>query len=414
MDRVLASEADDRSSSLRGGTKNPLPVDFLFSSIPLSHITDIISYNTQVLRINICPLVIVLILCTGCTTNSTAHTPTPNFVTAVLPLTPIPVSVSTDSAIQLTSTISVVAGPTHVPVEGTTTTQVNVRADPSTASESLGMINIFSKIQIIGKDASGSWYQIVDAESAKGTGWVRAEYVQVVDSAAEIVVIGSVTGNGSEVSGLVTQKINVRSGPAATFDSVGVLNPNDVVFITGKDPSGAWIQVKFVGAANGTGWAASEFLQVSNPEAVPVIGTTDQATEVPTIAPLAIPSTSALSAIEDGDSMQAPLATTTLSSKNARALQVEGDISAPNGDTKDWVQFSTSGKMVVIRVTCSTSALQMELWNGEILVNKLVLPCGKDQILPVTSNNAYFLSLTEPDASATQYTKYTLKLEMAR
>jgi len=387
-------------------------VDFLFSSIPLSHITDIISYNTWVSRTNICLLLATLILCAGCNTNSTAHTPTPNFVTAVLPLTPIPVSVSTDSAIQLTSTISVVAGPTHVPVEGTTTTQVNVRADPSTASESLGMINIFSKIQIIGKDASGSWYQIVDEASAKGTGWVRAEYVQV-DAKAEIAVIGSVADNGSEVSGLATQKINVRSGPGTTFDSVGVLNPNDVVFITGKDPSGAWIQVKFASAANGIGWASSEFLQVSNPDAVPIIGTTDQATEAPTITPLAIPSTSALSAMEDGDSMQAPLATTTLSSNNARALQVEDDISTPNGDTKDWIQFSTSGKMVVIRVTCSTSALQMELWNGKILVNKLVLPCEKDQILPVTSNNTYFLSLTEPDASATQYTKYTLKLEMA-
>ena len=62
-------------------------------------------------------------------------------------------------------------------------------------------------------------------------------------ASAKIVVVGDAAGSGSGVSGLVIQKINVRNGPAATFESLGVLNPNDVVFITGKDPSGAWIQI---------------------------------------------------------------------------------------------------------------------------------------------------------------------------
>jgi uncharacterized protein YraI len=373
----------------------------------------VFGYNRVVYRIHIFLLIIISIICTGCNANSTAQTAVPDFVTAVLPLLPTPLSALTGTASLSTAPVlSTVATSVIIPIEGTTNTQINVRKAPSTASETLGTINIFSKIQVTGKDASGSWYQIIYAGSENGNGWVRAEYVQV-DAAAEITVIGAEAGSGSAANGLVIQKINIRSGPATTFESLGVLNPNDVVFITGKDPSGAWMQIQFSNAPEGIGWAASEFLQVANPDSLPVIGEAEKTEGTPTdsTSPQTI---TPLQAIEDGDSMQAPSAITFLSSATVRALQITGDVSAPGGDLKDWVQFSTDNTSVVLKVICSSASLQVELWNDGMLVDSFLLPCGNKKILTVSSNTGYFLSLSIAPASENQYTKYSLKLETLR
>jgi uncharacterized protein YraI len=368
----------------------------------------VFGYNRLVVRIKISLLFALVIMSSGCDSTLADQTATPDFVTAVLPPTPAPIPTST--VIPSASTLSAIAGPTMIPIEGTTTTQVNVRAEPSTASESVGMIGIFTKIQVTGKDASGSWYQIVYAGSEKGNGWVRAEYVQV-DATAEIAVIGAMAGSGSAVSGLVIEKINVRNGPGTTYESLGVLSPNDVVFITGKDPSGAWMKIEFANAPEGTGWVASEFLQVSNTDSLPTIGETQQAEEGSTSIPSA-PTAIFLPAMEDGDSMQTPLAVALFSSTNSRALQIMGDVSAPDGDTKDWIQFSAVDKVVVIGITCSTIALQVELWRDEVLASTFQLPCGDKQSLTITPNNWYFISLSEPNTNETQYTNYTLTLEI--
>lgn len=55
-------------------------------------------------------------------------------------------------------------------------TKVNVRAQPSAESPALGMLEPAARVQIIGKNESGSWYEILYANSH---GWVSAQYVQV-------------------------------------------------------------------------------------------------------------------------------------------------------------------------------------------------------------------------------------------
>jgi uncharacterized protein YraI len=366
--------------------------------------------NGLMQRINIFLPIAVMVICAGCSADLTNPSATPDFVTAVLPSTLTPVSTSTVNP--SASALSEIVGPTIVPIEGTTTTQVNVREGPTTASKSIGMVNIFTKIQVTGRDASGSWYQIVYAVSETGNGWVRADYVQV-NAIYEIPVIGSVAGTGSAVNGRVTQKINVRNGPGIEYDSLGVLNPNDVVSITGKDSSGAWIQIEFASSPDGTGWAASEYLEVNNTDSLPIIGEAGPLKETPTSS-ASTTTAVLLPATEDGDSMQAPLAVTIFSSTNARALQVKGNVSAPEGDSKDWIQFSAAGNAVVVGIICSSNALQVELWSTEALVNTFSLPCGDKEILNITPNTWYYLSLSEPIANEPQYTDYTLNLETLR
>jgi len=362
-------------------------------------------YNRRVYRVYFFVTIFVAAICSGCIASPANPTATPDFVTAVLPFTPPPTPTQPLTESQPTAAPAENPTPTFIPIEGTTTSQLNVRAEPSTASASLGLIELFAKVLVNGKDASGSWYRI---EHAGGNGWVRAEFVQV-DAAAQIPVLGAGAGGGSAGSALVTQGINVRKGPAVSFDSLGVLNPKDVVFLSGKDSSGAWIQIEFASSPDGKGWVAAEFLQADGLDALPVVAGEAAPTE-------AAPETtvSVQTAPEDGDSMLAPLTLISLSSANARAAQIAGNVSSMGGDAKDWVHFSAENRVVLLEAQCAGFALQVEVWNGEILTDTISLACGGSRSLNVTPNNWHFLSISLPDSGEPLYMDYILKLELQR
>jgi len=348
------------------------------------------------------PLLAVLIVCSSCglnISNADTVTATPDFVTSTLP--PTKIQPPTHTSLPATPTAIVIEGTVSPSMEGTTTTQLNVRAQSSSASESLGIINQFTTVQVIGKDASGSWYQILYPDSAAGKGWVRAEFVKV-DAPAEITVIGGVTGSGSGMSGLVIEKINVRKGPGTNFESLGVLNPKDVVFITGKDPSGEWLQIEFASAADGKGWAAIKFLKVEDPQIIPVIGSVEQAAETPTRAPPIIPS-----AILDGDSIQSPIGAAVFSATGIHVLQVNDDISSPDGDTEDWIQFTPYTKNIFMASKCVNSALQVELWSDGKYADGFALACGGKFMVKTVPGRVYDVRIQPDDGNDPQYVQYS-------
>ena len=356
-------------------------------------------------RINTPILIVLIIACAGC--SETVFTEAPDFVTAVLPsMLPPP---ATQIATLPISTLSVTTGRTITPIEGTTTTQVNVRAETSTASTTLGLIGQFAKVQVIGRDASGSWYRIIYADSAAGYGWVRAEYVQV-NAPKEIPLVEIATGSGSGLSGLVIEKINVRNGPGTTYASLGVLNQNDVVFIIGKDPSGVWMRIEFTNASDGKGWAAAEFLKVDNLDALPVIGNLEQAESPTAIA--SVPTMEILMAIEDGDSMRAPSAVINFSTSGARIFQFSGDVSSPNGDVEDWVQFTSSGKNIFVEMKCSNNDLRVELWNNSQWINDILLSCEEKRVINTNPAQPYFLRIQANSINNLQYIQYSLKVSV--
>jgi uncharacterized protein YraI len=358
---------------------------------------------------NIFLLISTILLCTGCSGNlatGNISTATPGFVTAILPSLPAPQAGQETQ----TPTPPIPTPETNIsPVEGMTTTQVNVRAAPSTASKSLGMISPFVKVQVTGKDASGSWYQVIYADSTIGKGWLRAEYAQV-NATAEIPLVEIAAGSGTAVSGLVIQKVNVRSGPGTEFESLGILNPNDIVFITGKDAGGKWIQIEFADSPDGKGWVTAEFLQTGNIENVPLLG---NATTVPATPMMAAtrPNANVMSAMVDNDSMQAPLASTFFSPTGSRTLQVNGDVSAPDGDMEDWIKFTTDSEVVEIKLTCSSNSLQVELWKDDSPLEDSVLSCGDKSFITVASSSSYFLRLSQPSVNEPRYTSYSLSVE---
>ncbi len=355
---------------------------------------------------NILFIIFAMLVCTGCSVKLTgegASTAAPDFVTSTLPPSAIPLATQTPIAPQ---SIVPTAIATHLPTEGTTNTQVNVRAATSTASTSFGVIGAFETVQVLGKDASGSWYQIMYAGSPNGNGWVRAEYVQVND-AGKILPVEGLTGNGVGTSGLVLEAVNLRNGPGPDFESLGVLSSKDAVLVTGKDPSGAWVQVEVTGAESLKGWVTVKFLQVESLEAIPVIGETAS----PTSLPAEEVSTAIPPASQDGDSLQSPLTVVRFSSAESRAVQIQGNVSAPAGDTEDWIQFSTGGNGVVIEALCTSDTLTMELWfNGQRMEGFSQI-CGEKQFVTVEPNGKYALRILETSANQFRSTDFILTIE---
>ncbi|MDD2920655.1 MAG: SH3 domain-containing protein [Anaerolineales bacterium] len=340
-------------------------------------------------------LFMLMIACTGCVARETALTATPNFATAILPTQP---AQQPTLIIVPTESIATVAPTLASPIEGTTTTQINVRAEPSTASAALGIINIFAKVKIIGQDSTGSWYQIVHENSS---GWVRAEFVQV-NTQDKIPIVSAATRSASGIGALVTQKINVRGGAGTSFESLGALNPNDVVYVIGKDSSGAWAQVEFSSAPDGKGWAALEFLKIDNADALPIVGALE--TETP------ISAEGFSTAAQDGDSMQAPLTAVVFSPSSARSLQLNDDVSAPDGDAEDWIQFKPYARIIKIKIECSGAGLRIELWNDQ-RANDFFLACGSENFITVAPNSVYLLRLSSPDTGEVHYANYVLSME---
>lgn len=304
-------------------------------------------------------LALTCILLTSCTvTPVTPAVPTVAFVTATLPPT-------VTAAPTLTSLPPTIA-PTIAPIAGTTTSEVNVRVDTSTASASLGTIPAFNPVQIIGRDASGNWLRVIFNNEA---GWVRADLVQLAEASAEIPVVGAESTPGS-ARGVIVRGVNVRSGPGTQFESLGLLSPNDVIVLLGKDSGGAWLQIGYPAAPDGSGWVAAEYVQADNVDALPVIGTSVAASAEATSAP----QTQLMPVRNEGDTAEAPLAFFDLSMVGT--VQFQGEISEL-ADVEDWLGFITQSPGIIIEVSCQSGNVQVELSQIGATPNSPILTCGE-------------------------------------
>jgi uncharacterized protein YraI/uncharacterized protein YuzE len=338
-------------------------------------------------------IVLFTVFCVSCGSVEVAPPPTntPSFVTATLPATSAPQATQTP--------LPPTPIPTNAPVQGTTTTQVNVRAETNTASETLGVIPAFAPIQIIGKESTGNWFQIIYENKV---GWVRAEFVQV-DASVEIQVVGLESGQPVERSGVVTSGINVRSGAGTQFESIGVLTQNDVVLVIGKSESGAWMQIRFIGE---TGWVASEFLQIENIEDVPVMNVIEDTPVAPVINET--PSVLNKIALQDNDSLQAPLAKIVLTEN--KIFQITGDVSSPQGDVEDWVEFSSVASDILIELICNGNNLSIEVWKAGNAIESFSSPCSNKTLLNLSPNESYTLRIFQASTTENNYTNYRLSI----
>ncbi len=290
-------------------------------------------------------------------------------------------------------------------MEGTASTQINVRAQPSTAGEVLGIVAANAKIQIIGKDPGGNWWQILYPAGIDGKGWVTAQYVTTTGEPDVPVIGGGGTNQNSGNIAIIQQQLNVRSGPGTDFNSVGTLNPQDVVNLIGKNSNGAWLQIEFSPGPEGKGWINAAFAQAKGVENLPIIAETGQVvgTGTPTGIP-PTPTSTVIPAFTDGDSAQNPAVTVTLSLTGTGSFQFSGDVSSPEGDAEDWVQFTPYTQTVRLELECSGS--------GQLIVDisQKNIFCGQSVTISTQPGTVYIIHISASNSEGLQFSSYRLKV----
>ena len=332
--------------------------------------------------------------------------PTAFIITATLPPSSLPPATEPSASPTQIST--------SAPHEGTTTSQVNVRGEPSTASTPLGMIGPSTKVEIIGKDPSGNWVQIIFPQAPNGKGWLTMQFINMKDPEG-IPVVGVATGSEPGQSGAIIQQVNVRSGPGTDFDTLGILNPKDIVALTGKDASGVWLQIQFANGPGGKGWVTAAYVQTPGAVNLPIVGQTGQVvgTGTPTSIPLTITPT-LVAAPQDKDSAQSPAASVTFSPLGTRSLIYSSDVSTPVGDPEDWIQFTPYSTKVIADLTCiGNGNLKVELWqNGALVQNWGSLDCGGSDQLNLSPGRPYLIHLIAvPKGGELENVNYTISID---
>lgn len=309
--------------------------------------------------------------------------------------------------------------PSPAPLEGVTTTRLNVRAGPATGQTSLGLVEAGQTVQIVGRDESGQWYAILFPAGPQGRGWVAAAYIQVAD-AERLPVISLVTPTftPSGPTARVSQRLNVRSGPATTYDVLGMLDAGATVTLTGRNETGTWLQIEFPGGPDGRGWVAAAYLQgddlanlpMVNAAGTPITPLPDRptplaATPTPTVGP----------APTDGDSSLRPAVQVTFAPGGVRQFTYTSDVSFPEGDQEDWIEFtpfaSGAEALVFVSLACEgNAALTAEFWqNGSPLAESPALACGVRQTpVRLPAGAAVQLRLHIAEGDALRYCRYTL------
>ncbi len=362
-------------------------------------------------------LAVAAFMLAGCSWQASSlggATPTLFVITSTLPPTPIP-------SITFTP-VPPSPSPTVVPVVGQTTTQVNVRGEPSATATQLGILAPFVRVQIVGRDAGGDWYLILYSAAPGGTGWVTAQYITaqntdtipVVGAPAETATAPEETGTPA-ASGTIIQQLNVRKGPGADFDIVGMLNAKDTASLLGKDPSGTWLQIRYASGPDGKGWIAAQFVQAESIDALPTVGGDAAVTGTPAASSTPLPATATpLTALQDNDSAEAPGANAVLAPTAARSLIYSSDLSSPKGDAQDFVGFSLSEAEVLLSLSCvGNGSVRTSLWsNGAPVAAWPGLSCGDARSLALEGGKPYLLELSIAPGQASQaYVHYTIRIE---
>ena len=307
--------------------------------------------------------------------------------------------------------------PTMPPAEGITSTQVNVRVEPSTASNVLGIIPADMRVEITGKDPGGNWWQInyPHPQAVDGKGWITAQYVNTIATPQVPIIGGAEPGPHSGTIAVIQQQINVRSGPGTGFNSLGTLNPQDVVNLTGKDPNGAWLQIEFAPGPEGKGWVNAAFVRAQGAENLPIIA--ESGLIVGTGTPTGIPPTptpTVIPAREDGDSASDPITSVIFDPTGTQAFMYNGDLSAPQGDPEDWIAFKPYDRFVFASLECrGSAAIVVQLLENHSPVNTYI-ECGAQmEKLAVEAGSNYLVHLqADPAAATLQYTGYILTIKM--
>lgn len=125
----------------------------------------------------------------------------------------------------------------------TATTTVNVRSSDSENADKLGKVSGGTKLELVEAKVNG-WSEVIYEGK---TGYIKSEYLQTVESAANAETIGNVTA---------TTNINVRAAASETADRLGILAGGDSVELIANE--NGWCKIKYNGQI---GYVKSDYVQ---------------------------------------------------------------------------------------------------------------------------------------------------------
>jgi uncharacterized protein YraI len=190
--------------------------------------------------------------------------------------------------------------PLNPPGPGAKTASVvqlaRVRVGPGVGYMEMGLLQPGTVIVLTGRIDGNGWLQIEYPSGLDGRGWVLGELVRFegeyaglpfynllstpvekegsgsadepaateAPSAGETPVDTAVesTPTADKPYGLTLAQINARSGPASSFESYGLIEANEQVYILGQTLNGLWFQIEYPSAPTGVAWVSSQYIKV--------------------------------------------------------------------------------------------------------------------------------------------------------
>lgn len=180
--------------------------------------------------------------------------------------------------------------PLNQPPAGAKTATVaqlsNVRVGPGVGYMSIGTLQPGAVVTLTGKIFQNHWVQIDYPSGIDGRGWLASALLKATDGYGDLPmynILGTPetaaptldpnatlaptntplppTPTPAGPLGEATAQVNVRSGPAGTFDVIGMLNPKEKVIITGITLNGLWYQIEYAAGPNGRAWVSTQYIK---------------------------------------------------------------------------------------------------------------------------------------------------------
>ncbi len=344
--------------------------------------------------------------------------------------TPVPteaaVSTPSETATAAPSRTYTPVSPTPTPTPrvfaGTLTTQVNVRSGPGTTYESLGLLDKDETVQVTLQSDDGTWYRILYPDAPDGFGWVAAQYVAFAEGTPFFPTAPGQPGQDVP-TGRVLIRLNVRSGPGTTFETLGMLEAGTTVVLTAKNNTASWFQIEYPNGSEERGWVTAQYVQTDYSAELPVVDEFGQPVSTGTPGPTPVPMTPTPTigpAVDDGDTSTNPAVSVVFSSGGTRKFTYSSQVSAPGGDAADWVEFTpfaslpgADARLLVTLVCAGNGALEVELWqSGVSLPAWGTLACGdSDRVLTLPAGVVYQFRLSAMAGDGLQFIQYGLTVQ---
>lgn len=137
-----------------------------------------------------------------------------------------------------------------------TSSQLNVRQNPSIAANVLTRITKDQTYAVVGRNADSSWWQI----NVNGTvGWVNAYYTSAsnIQNVPVTSVNTQVNPPATAYSATATANVNLRTGAGTNYGVLNVIPRNASVSILARNLDRSWWQVNYRGVV---GWVSSRYI----------------------------------------------------------------------------------------------------------------------------------------------------------